>query len=209
MMRSSIPPRGWTINTRSLSSCGDPSFTEKPIGTKSAQSLTLSSLRAHVTHRRQRCCHPPPAVVSHREVHRHALALGEAVEHALERELAADAALLVAAVGHAGHLAAALVDLHPARFDGVRGPEAGADIVRPDIGGEAVMAVVGHGDRLGLFAQADRHKAGAEDLLARQPQIVGPAGVQAADRDNPDMFDAHLCWSASRALCFVPPDTGG
>src|SRR5216683_7282864 len=75
---------------------------------------------------------------SHREVHRHALALGEAVEHALERELAADAALLVAAVGHAGHLAAALVDLHPARFDGMRGAQAAADVVRPDIGGEAV-----------------------------------------------------------------------
>ena len=65
----------------------------------------------------------------HVEVHRHALALREAVQHALERELAANAALLVAAVGHARHLAEALVDLHPARFDCVRRLEAGADIV--------------------------------------------------------------------------------
>src|SRR6266699_3510382 len=59
----------------------------------------------------------PPPIISHRQIDRHALALGEAVEHALERELVADAALLVATVGHAGHLAAALVDLYPARFD--------------------------------------------------------------------------------------------
>jgi hypothetical protein len=37
-----------------------------------------------------------PTTISHRQVHRHALALGEAVEHAFERELAA--ALLVATV---------------------------------------------------------------------------------------------------------------
>jgi hypothetical protein len=33
--------------------------------------------------------------------------------------------------------------------------------------------------------------------------------VQATDRGNPDVFDAHLCWSTGRVLCFVPPDTGG
>ena len=49
------------------------------------------------------------------------LALGEAVEHAFEGEFAADAALLVAAVGVARLLAETLVNLHPAGFDGVRG----------------------------------------------------------------------------------------
>jgi hypothetical protein len=34
------------------------------------------------------------------------------------------------------------------------------------------------------------------------------AGVQSADRDNPNVFDAHLCGSAGRVLCFVPSDTG-
>ena len=51
------------------------------------------------------------------EVHRHVLALGEALEHPFERELTADAALLVAAIGMAGCLADALVDLYPAAFD--------------------------------------------------------------------------------------------
>jgi hypothetical protein len=45
------------------------------------------------------------------EVHRHVLALGEAVEHPFERELAADAALLVTAVGVAGRLSAALISI--------------------------------------------------------------------------------------------------
>jgi hypothetical protein len=33
--------------------------------------------------------------------------------------------------------------------------------------------------------------------------------VQATDRGHPDVFDAHLCWSTGRVLCFAPPDTGG
>src|SRR5215471_16522649 len=82
-----------------------------------------------------------------RQIDRDALSLREAVEHALERELAADAALLVAAVRHAGRLAAALVDLHPARLDGMRGAQGLADVVRPDIGREPVVTVVGHADR--------------------------------------------------------------
>src|SRR5947209_7909916 len=99
---------------------------------------------------------PPRATRrSDREIDRHVLALGEAVEHALERKFATDSALLVAAVGHAGELAEALVDLHPARFDGVRGAQTAADVVRPDIGRESVVAVVGHADRLGLVAPAD------------------------------------------------------
>src|SRR6202045_3288696 len=39
------------------------------------------------------------------QIDRHVLALGEAVEHAFQREFAADTALLVAAVGVAGSLA--------------------------------------------------------------------------------------------------------
>src|SRR5947209_6081799 len=45
------------------------------------------------------------------EVDGDALDLGEALQHPLERELASDAALLEAAVGLAGQLARALVDL--------------------------------------------------------------------------------------------------
>ena len=42
---------------------------------------------------------------------------------------AADAALLVAAVGLADHLAAALVDLHPAGLDAVRGVQRVSQVV--------------------------------------------------------------------------------
>src|ERR1700693_4761925 len=48
---------------------------------------------------------PPRSV----EVHRHILPLREAVQHAFERELPADAALLVPAVGGAGKLTEALI----------------------------------------------------------------------------------------------------
>ena len=51
-----------------------------------------------------------------------ALLLGEAVEHALQGELAPDAALLDTTAGLAEHLAHGLVGLHPARLDPVRGP---------------------------------------------------------------------------------------
>ena len=49
-------------------------------------------------------------MLSHSQIHHLARVLGEAVEHAFERELAA--ALLVAAVGHTRRLAEALVGLH-------------------------------------------------------------------------------------------------
>ena len=45
-------------------------------------------------------------------------------------------------------------------------------------------------------------------LAAWMPSTFS-AGVQAADRDNPNVFDAHLGWSAGRVQCFVPPHTGG
>src|SRR5208282_1637629 len=54
---------------------------------------------------------PPRSV----EVHGHVLALRKAVQHAFERKLPADAALLKSAVGVAGKLTESLIDLHPAR----------------------------------------------------------------------------------------------
>src|SRR5262245_32723704 len=110
---------------------------------------------------------------SHRKIDRHALPLREAVQHAFEREFAADAALLVSAVTHAGCLTAPLVNLNPAGFDRVRGPQAFADVMGPNIRGEAVVTVIGHTDRLGLVGPADRHQHRAEDLLARQPPVIG------------------------------------
>ena len=58
------------------------------------------------------------------QVDRHVLSLREAVEHPFQRELPADAALLVAAIGMARLLAQSLVHLHPAGLDRVRGRSA-------------------------------------------------------------------------------------
>ena len=57
-----------------------------------------------------------------------------------------------------------------------------ADVVRPHVGGEAVVAVVGHADRLGLVGPADGDQHGAEDLLARQPPVVGGVGEHGGQR---------------------------
>ena len=77
------------------------------------------------------------------KVHRHLLALGEAVEHAFQRELAADAALLVAAVGVARRLAKSLVDLNPARLDGMSGAQPLADVKAGSLIARGRLAIVG------------------------------------------------------------------
>src|SRR5579875_808152 len=87
---------------------------------------------------------------SHAQIDGDVLSLREAVEHSLQGELAADAALFVAAIGVAGRLPETLIDLHPAGLDGVRSPERPADVMRPHIGGKAVMGVVRHADRFRL-----------------------------------------------------------
>src|SRR6185312_2542992 len=115
-----------------------------------------------------------PGLIPNRriEVHCHVFALGVTVEHAFERELASDAALLVAAIGMARHLPEPLIDLHPAGLDRVRGAQAAADLMRPDIGGETVMAVIGHADRVFLVAPRNRNQHRAENLLTGEAPVV-------------------------------------
>src|SRR5215470_4116479 len=69
------------------------------------------------------------------EVYGHALSLREAVEHAFQRLLAANARLLDAAIRLPWELAESLVHLHPAGLDCVCGAERAADVMRPHIGG--------------------------------------------------------------------------
>ena len=57
------------------------------------------------------------------QIRGHAPGLREAVEHAFQRELAADAALLDAAIGLVKHLPRASIDLHLARLDAVSGAQ--------------------------------------------------------------------------------------
>src|SRR2546427_9969018 len=112
------------------------------------------------------------AAISPLQVDGHALPLRVTVQHPLERVLAAHAALLEAAVRLTGKLTEALIDLHPARFDRVRGVERLADVARPDVRGEAIVTIVRHPDRLALVVPRDGDHHRAEDLLARDAPVV-------------------------------------
>src|SRR5262249_37633292 len=90
-----------------------------------------------------------------------------------QRELSADAALFVAAVGVAGLLAEALVDLHPTGFDGMGCSQGAANLMRPDISRKTVVTIVGHADHVFLVAPRDGHKYRAKDFLTCQPPVVG------------------------------------
>src|SRR4051794_5833190 len=107
-----------------------------------------------------------------RQVDGDALRHGEAVEHAFERHLAPDPALLHAAVGLAKRLAASLVHLNPPRLDSVGGPQRLPDVARPDVGGKAIMAVVCHPDRICFVLPGNGDQNRTEDLLAREPPRV-------------------------------------
>src|SRR3954465_12555558 len=100
------------------------------------------------------------------QIDRNVLYLRKAFQHRIERKLAAEPALLVAAIGVAGELTASLVDLHPPGFDVPRRTQGPADIVRPDISGETVMAVICHPDHLVLIVPGDCNQDRSEDLLA-------------------------------------------
>src|SRR5579884_536273 len=141
--------------------------------------------------------HPPDRSAG--EVDHHRLALGEALQHPLQRELAPDPRLLEAAVRHPGQLTEPAVHLHPARFDAVGRAQRPAQVPAPDVGGEPVVGVIGHPDRLLLVLPGNDDQDRSEDLLARDPPaVVDPgehgggdevalrqralAGRQAADR---------------------------
>ena len=77
-----------------------------------------------------------------RQVDRDVLPLRVALEHPFERELAADAAFFVATIGVTGTLAETLVYLDPSGLYRVRSAQCAANVVRPDVGGEPVVAIV-------------------------------------------------------------------
>src|SRR5271163_3988896 len=93
----------------------------------------------------------------------------------------------------AGLLTETLIHLHPARLDGMCGAQCFADVVGPDIGGETIMAVIGHADRIGLVAPRDGHEHRAKDLLARQAPVIRGVGEQSRDRKIP-LAQRSLLW---------------
>ena len=70
------------------------------------------------------------------------------------------------------------------------------------------MAVIGHADRVGLVAPRDSHQHRAEDLLARQPPIVGGVGEYGRDREIALAEWPFLGWQAAeheaRVLALQP-----
>src|SRR5262249_29351431 len=107
-----------------------------------------------------------------RQVDRDVLPLRVALEHAFERELAADAAFFVTAVGVTWALTEALVHLNPTSLDRVCRAQSPADVMRPDVGGEPVMAVIRHANRVGFVGPRNGDKHGVKDLLARQAPVI-------------------------------------
>src|SRR5262245_33772035 len=107
-----------------------------------------------------------------RQVDRDVLPLRVALEHAFEGELAADAAFFVTAVGMTWALTEALVHLNPASLDRVCRAQSPAKVMRPDVGGEPVMAVIRHGNRVRFVGQRNGDKQVAKDLLACQAPVV-------------------------------------
>src|SRR5438034_11022667 len=83
-----------------------------------------------------------------RQVDRDVLPLRVVLEHAFEGELAADAAFFVTAVRVTWALTEALVHLNPTSLDRVCRSQSPAEVVRPDVGGEPVMAVIRHANRV-------------------------------------------------------------
>ena len=115
------------------------------------------------------------------QIDRDILPLRVALEHAFEGELAADAAFFVTAVGVTRALTETLVDLNPAGLDRVRGAQSPADVMGPDVGGEPIVAVIRHTDRVRFVAPRNGDEHWAKDLLARQAPIVSDVREDGGD----------------------------
>src|ERR1700688_337463 len=97
--------------------------------------------------------------------------LGVGLERLLA-QLAAEAALLVAAERGAGVVPVVLVDPHRARLHLPRDLVRLADVAGPDAGGEAVDVGVGLLHRVLDVAERDHHQHRSEDLLPRHGHVV-------------------------------------
>src|SRR5262249_4802439 len=97
--------------------------------------------------------------------------------HGVLPAVAADAAQLVAAEGRiAVHRAA--VDLHGAGAERGGDAQTARRVTGPQVSVQAVVRVVGDGDRFLFVAKRDRGDHRAEDLLARDRHVVADAGEQ-------------------------------
>src|SRR5262249_58675457 len=97
---------------------------------------------------------------------------GAPLEPPWEGHRGAVAVFFVATVGGPRPRAEPLVALTPARLYRVRSAECAANVVRPDVGGEPVVAIVRHADHIRFVGPGDRGEHGAKDLLTRQAPVV-------------------------------------
>src|SRR5215510_13063033 len=95
-----------------------------------------------------------------RQIDRDVLPMRVALEHAFEGELAADATFFVTAVGMTWALTEALVHLNATSLDRVCRAQSPADVMRPDVGGEPVMAVIRHANRVRFVGPRNGDKHG-------------------------------------------------
>src|SRR3954451_10638330 len=106
------------------------------------------------------------------EVHRDVLRL-EVLVHPLRAALAAEARLLDAAEGRARVGGHALVEADHLRLELLDDAERAIDVAGEDVRHQAVLGVVGRGDRLLLGLEALDRSDRAEDLLAQQAGVLG------------------------------------
>src|SRR5260221_14381571 len=107
-----------------------------------------------------------------RRIDRDFLLLRVALERAFQQDPAANSFFFLTAVGVTRALTEALVHLNPTSLDRVRRAQSPADVMRPDVGGEPVMAVIRHANRVRFVGPRNGDKHGAKDLLARQAPVV-------------------------------------
>src|SRR5262249_34103602 len=74
---------------------------------------------------------------------------------------------VLTAVGVTQALTEALVHLNPTSLGRVCRAQSPAEVMRPDVGGEPVMAVIRHANRVRVVGPRNGDKHGAKDLLAR------------------------------------------
>src|SRR5574337_1566807 len=129
---------------------------------------------------------PPVRNVVRAERHRDVLRLQEHLV-APGAAFASGAAGLGAAEGLAQVAHVLAVDEAHAGFDGGGDAVRAADVLAPDVAGQAVLHVVGLGDRIRLVVERDQARDRAEDLLLRDAHRVLHVGE---DR-RPDRSEEH------------------
>ena len=99
----------------------------------------------------------------------------------------------------------ALVEADHAGLEALDDLEGAVDVLRVDVGDEAVLGRVGRGDRLVVGVEGPHRRDGAEDLLVEQARVVGDVGehrrlVEVAGAVDARAADEHLGAALARVV---------